>query len=112
METRPTPTVVENPCIPSPCGPYSHCEPTSNDSPKCTCLNNYIGSPPNCRPECVSNSDCTNTLACINMKCQDPCQGSCGLNARCFVVNHIPNCVCQDNFIGDPFLFCQTPRKL
>lgn len=111
VQERPAPVVHDNPCIPSPCGPYAQCEPNANGSPKCTCLQNYIGSPPNCRPECVSNNDCSKELACINLKCKDPCLGSCGLNARCFVVNHIPNCVCENNYVGDPFSQCQRPCK-
>ncbi|XP_026688067.1 neurogenic locus notch homolog protein 1-like, partial [Diaphorina citri] len=69
-----------NPCYPSPCGPYSQCRDIGG-SPSCSCLPNYIGAPPNCRPECVQNNDCSNDKACINEKCQDPCPGSCGYNA-------------------------------
>lgn len=94
-----------NPCAPSPCGPYSQCRVTSN-SYSCTCLPNYQGSPPQCRPECISNSDCTNNLACINMKCKDPCVGSCGLNTECHVYNHIPQCICLQGYVGNPFISC------
>lgn len=102
-----------NPCVPSPCGPYSECRVTSNTY-TCTCLPNYQGSPPQCRPECISNSDCRYNLACINMKCKDPCIGSCGLNTECHVYNHIPQCTCLQGFVGNPFVSChiyQTPRK-
>lgn len=94
-----------NPCQPSPCGPYSQCK-VSGDSPSCSCLPGFVGSPPRCRPECVSNSECQSHLACINQKCKDPCPGSCGLNAECRVVSHTPNCICQPGFIGDPFRQC------
>lgn len=102
-----------NPCIPSPCGPYSECRVTSNTY-TCTCLPNYQGSPPQCRPECVSNSDCRYNLACINMKCKDPCIGSCGSNAECHVYNHIPQCTCPLGYFGNPFVLCniqQAQRK-
>ncbi|XP_066901573.1 neurogenic locus notch homolog protein 1-like, partial [Halyomorpha halys] len=104
-ENPPKPIVNENPCIPSPCGPYSSCK-EQNGSPSCSCLPNYIGSPPNCRPECISNSECSNDKACINQRCIDPCPGSCGSNAECRVVSHTPNCFCPSGFIGDPFTNC------
>lgn len=94
-----------NPCDPSPCGPNSQCK-VSGESPSCSCLPEFIGSPPSCRPECVSNSECPNNLACINQKCRDPCPGICGTNAECRVVSHTPNCVCLGGYIGDPFTRC------
>lgn len=66
----------------------------------------FEGVPPNCRPECTSNSECPNHLACINNKCGDPCIGACGLMAQCRVVSHTPNCVCPPGYNGDPFSFC------
>lgn len=94
-----------NPCVPSPCGPNSLCQNTGS-VPSCACLPNYIGSPPNCRPECTINAECTSNLACIKEKCQDPCIGSCGVNAQCSVLNHIPICTCSDGYTGDPFRIC------
>lgn len=76
--------------------------------PSCSCLSNYLGIPPNCRPECVINSDCTAGLACINEKCQDPCVGACGYQAECKVNQHIPNCACPAGYTGDPFTVCQA----
>lgn len=102
-----------NPCVPSPCGPYSECRVTSNTY-TCTCLQNYQGSPPQCHPECTSNSECRYNLACINMKCKDPCIGSCGLSAECHVYNHIPQCICPQGLVGNPFVSCyiqQSSRK-
>lgn len=105
-------TITQNPCAPSPCGPNSLCEVTATGTSKCTCLPTYVGSPPNCRPECITNPDCTKNLACINMKCTDPCPGSCGLNADCTVVNHVANCICINGYTGDPFTICKkVPRK-
>lgn len=106
----PLPALVEyptNPCVPSPCGPNSQCRDISG-TPSCSCLSNYMGSPPNCRPECVINSECSSNLACMNQKCRDPCPGSCGTNARCQVINHTPTCTCLEGYIGDPFNYCQV----
>lgn len=98
-----------NPCYPSPCGPYSHCHNRFGVA-ACVCLPNYRGTPPNCRPECVINSDCPSSLACINEKCRDPCPGSCAYNAVCRVHEHVPNCYCQTGYTGNPFISCQrTP---
>lgn len=96
---------VTNPCIPSPCGPNAECRDI-NSSPSCSCLTNYIGTPPNCRPECSVNSDCSSNLACIREKCKDPCIGSCGTYATCSVVIHIPICTCFEGYTGDPFSSC------
>lgn len=102
----------KNPCYPSPCGLYSECR-ENNGAPSCSCKLGYIGTAPNCRPECVVNTDCPLQLACIAEKCRDPCQGSCGFNTECRVQNHIPNCVCRSGFTGDPFTQCvETIERL
>lgn len=94
-----------NPCIPSPCGPNSQCK-VQGESPSCSCLPQFIGSPPNCKPECITNSECAYNLACTNMKCKDPCPGSCAPNAECHVVSHSPICKCRNGYVGDPFSQC------
>ena len=105
--------VYKNPCNPSPCGPNSQCR-DFNGSPSCSCLPTYIGAPPNCRPECLVNSECPSNKACITEKCRDPCPGSCGIMAQCSVINHTPICTCPDQYTGDPFTNCYPsppPRK-
>lgn len=97
--------VVENPCEPTPCGSNSQCR-QANGQAVCSCLPNYVGAPPYCRPECVQNSECPSNLACFNMKCKDPCPGLCGVNALCSVTNHQGNCHCQTAYTGDPFAKC------
>lgn len=97
--------VASNPCVPSPCGPNSQCR-VINESPSCSCLPEFTGTPPNCRPECVTNNECSFNLACINNKCKDPCTGICGSNAECKVVSHTPNCICFSGYQGDPFVGC------
>lgn len=94
-----------NPCIPSPWGPNSQCRDIGK-APSCSCLPNYFGNPPNCRPECTINSECSSNLACINQKCRDPCPGSCGAYAQCNVINHTPTCSCLEGYVGDPFTQC------
>lgn len=100
-----------NPCVPSPCGPNSQCR-AIGDTPACTCSPNYIGKPPNCRPECLRNADCSATLACITEKCRNPCKGACGIHTICTVINHNPVCQCEPGFTGDPFSSCkEMPRS-
>ncbi|XP_039292288.1 keratin-associated protein 4-3-like [Nilaparvata lugens] len=94
-----------NPCARSPCGPFSMCR-LNNDLAVCSCQPNHIGSPPSCRPECMVSSECPLNQACVNQKCADPCPGTCGLNARCQVVNHNPICTCNPGLTGDPFTRC------
>ena len=101
------PDVAEDPCDPNPCGPNSNPPINGGVRCECSCRPQMIGSPPNCRPECVINSDCNSNLACISRKCQDPCPGLCGTNAYCRVRNHIPICICNQGFNGDPFSFCE-----
>jgi hypothetical protein len=100
-----------NPCVLSPCGPNSICRVSDNRA-VCSCQVNYFGAPPNCRVECMVNSDCTRDKACKNAKCLDPCLGTCGQHAICRVVNHSPICTCSSGYVGDPFEKCQIESKL
>lgn len=99
------------PCNPSPCGPNSQCK-NVNQQAVCSCQQEYQGTPPNCRPECVVNNECPSNRACHKYKCTDPCPGTCGLNARCEVINHNPICTCSPGLIGDPFTRCYPPGKI
>lgn len=113
--TAPPPTpaapAYRDPCVPSPCGPYSQCRDIGG-SPSCSCLLDYIGQPPNCHPECVISAECVSNKACIREKCRDPCPGSCGSGAVCNVINHTPVCICPPLYTGDPFTNCypQPPQ--
>ena len=100
------PVTNRDPCAPSPCGANALCQRVK-DTPACSCLKNFFGSPPNCRPECTINSDCPSNKACIKERCKDPCLGSCGFYTECSVLNHIPNCKCLDGFTGNPFSQCR-----
>lgn len=99
----------QKPCIPSPCGPNSQCREVGSTA-ACSCLQNYVGRPPNCRPECTINAECAGNFACLNERCKDPCPGSCGLSAICNVVNHSPVCVCSQGYTGDPFTACYPSK--
>lgn len=105
------PEIIENPCNPSPCGPNSACKVVGT-SPSCSCIPEFIGSPPNCRPECINNNECSSNLACINQKCRNPCEGVCGENSECRVVSHTPNCFCPSGYSGDPFTRCFIEKKI
>lgn len=100
-----------NPCDPSPCGPNGQCREINGEA-VCSCLPEYIGPPPACRPECVISSECPSSKACINRKCQDPCPGSCGVDAECHVRNHSPLCSCKPGHTGDALIGCQpSPER-
>lgn len=110
-EKPPPPASSGDPCLPSPCGPNARCRNVGG-TPACSCLPNYIGRPPNCRPECTINEECPGNLACQNERCRDPCPGSCGIHASCVVVKHAPMCSCHSGFTGDPFAGCSpVPSK-
>lgn len=106
LATSIEPIEAVNPCQPSPCGPNSICQPSASETPSCQCMPDFIGSPPNCRPECVSNNECSQQLACINKKCQNPCIQACGSNAECRVVSHTAACVCPEGYTGDAAIQC------
>ncbi|KAJ0184185.1 hypothetical protein K1T71_000608 [Dendrolimus kikuchii] len=100
-----TPTESKDPCLPSPCGPNSTCNAT-NDQAVCTCQSLFIGTPPNCRPECLESSECGQQQVCIKQKCINPCEDMCGQNSDCKVINRSPICTCRPQYTGDPFNRC------
>jgi len=61
------PVIADDPCDPNPCGPNSLPPRDIGGRCQCNCMPEMIGSPPNCRPECVINSDCPSDKACISM---------------------------------------------
>ncbi|KAF0298054.1 Neurogenic locus notch 3 [Amphibalanus amphitrite] len=114
--TRPTPQEERprNPCIPSPCGSNAQCSERQGAA-VCSCLPGYHGdATQGCRPECVTDSECSLSKACARQKCVDPCEGVCSINADCRVVNHKPVCTCQTRYEGNPyFARCVIkPRKM
>lgn len=101
-----------SPCKPSPCGFNAICK-EQHGVGSCSCLQDYIGNPyDGCRPECVVDTDCISTLACIQSKCKDPCPGVCGQFAECQVINHQPSCTCIAGYSGNPFHYCNIIRDI
>lgn len=100
----------EDPCSPSPCGPNAQCRAV-NQQAVCSCLPQYVGAPPACRPECVVSSECPLDRACVNQRCQDPCPNTCGVRAQCTTKNHNPICACPAGYTGDPFSQCLPIRE-
>lgn len=100
-ETTPKP---RDPCNPSPCGSNAECIADG----ECRCIAEYQGDPyQGCRPECTLNDGCDRDKACLRSKCVNPCIGTCGNNALCEVINHIPICSCPEGYEGDPFSNCR-----
>lgn len=100
--------IKQDPCNPSPCGSNANC-----DNGVCTCLPEYQGDPyTGCRPECVLNNECPRDKSCIRNKCIDPCPGTCGSNALCSVINHIPMCSCIQGYNGNAFVACNPNRGM
>ena len=65
------------------------------------------------RPECTTDPECPDHLACIREKCQDPCQThSCGINAECKVKRHRAFCVCIIGYEGDPYTICEERKHV
>lgn len=104
-EYAPPSTTAVDVCFPSPCGPNSQCK-NINGQAVCSCLSEYVGAPPNCRPECVVSSECPHDKACQENKCVNPCPKLCGINANCKMINHSPICSCRPSYTGDPFTMC------
>ncbi len=97
---------ILDPCNPDPCGPYSQKRERSGYC-SCSCLPNYKGTPPNCRPECEIDPDCPQNRACRDLKCVDPCgYEECGRNADCRASQHQAKCECRRGFVGDPRKGC------
>lgn len=93
-------------CLQTHCGTNAVCRSDYNHRARCYCLDGYRGNPVVAceRPECTSNDECPYNLACVNERCQDPCQ--CGDGAQCRVDNHIATCKCLPGYVGDAYKKC------
>lgn len=76
--------------------------------PLCFCPDGMGGDPLiGCKgPECTINDDCPWDKSCLGYKCNDPCPGSCGVEASCKVEKHHPVCTCNHGQTGNPFFRC------
>lgn len=101
-----------NPCVPSPCGPQSFCNVYGDIAICDPCFGPDATNNPSCRPECISNSDCSFDKACLGQTCVDPCPGSCGHSAICTVNYHNPMCTCPNGLYGNPFEYCSVPTTI
>ena len=64
------------------------------------------------KPECTTDPECPDHLACIREKCQNPCfTTTCGVNAECRVTKHRAVCVCNQGFVGDPYRICEERKN-
>lgn len=62
---------------------------------------------PNLADECVTDSDCPLTKACVSQECIDPClRTSCGQRAECNVEFHVAHCFCPPGLQGNPIVRC------
>lgn len=96
--------VPENECEPNPCHSTAICElsPTLGGH-ICKCPPNQVGDPftYGCKAEgsCPNgDSDCPEQSVCMNGRCSNPCEISCGLNTLCTVTRHKPTCACPPRF--------------
>ena len=64
------------------------------------------------RPECTTDPECPDHLACIREKCQNPCfTTTCGVNAECRVTRHRAICYCKQGYEGDPYRICEERKQ-
>ena len=69
-------------------------------------------------PECRVDQDCPSKLACIDERCQNPCQinNPCTGNQRCVVSDTLPTrtvaCVCPDGTVFSDSGNCQEGNRM
>lgn len=108
-ECSPQHSCINRQCVPVcegdgiPCGRQAECYGI-NHRAVCECRPGFSGNPRiNCVPlECQSNDDCPLNKACINNKCQNPCEVTavCAIDEVCKVYQHQPECACPPGFIA------------
>lgn len=60
---------------------------------------------------CQYNEDCPPEKLCdrLNRRCINPCmEDSCGDNAECYPVEHVAQCRCLPEHIGNPYTACSS----
>lgn len=108
-------------CNPNPCHPTAVCEPRLS-SYECRCPSGFVGDPKRtgCRKQngCLNGDrDCPPEAACVDNRCVNPCEGACGINSLCKIVNRKPICICpegyeemNDNACKKKVLLCANER--
>lgn len=109
-ECSKTHSCINRQCVPAcsadrdQCGERAECYGI-NHRAVCECLPGYSGDP---RIACVllgcrSDDECPSDKACINTKCENPCEKTavCAKNEICRVYNHRPECACPPGFVSD-----------
>lgn len=100
-----------NPCSVDSCGHNAECTPV-NHGIECKCRGGFVGNPYiECThiQGCRSDSECSSSEACVNGKCDSPCE--CGAFALCDVINHKAVCSCPPGYTGNARIGCQPPSN-
>lgn len=89
-------------CNSNSCHSTAICEQTAT-SFMCKCPQGYSGDPyeNGCRvqEECTNkDTDCATDSVCKGGRCANPCDGACGVNSLCRVVNKKPICICPEGY--------------
>lgn len=112
-----------DPCIyENTCSPRAECK-ASNHMAVCKCPPGLVGNPyidcrPEIQPQCVYDTDCHSTLACIDSKCKDPCIAlePCSLPSRCQVIPSSPVrtmiCICPEGYISSGSGTCKPIESI
>ena len=112
-----------NPCIyDSDCSPRAECR-AQNHMAVCKCAPGLIGNPYiDCKPEikleCIFDTDCSSSLACIDNTCKDPCieLAPCNLPSRCQVIPSAPVrtmiCICPEGYISSGSGTCKPIESI
>lgn len=70
------------------------------------CQNGNKNNKADCNPECLLNSECDDSKACVSHTCEDPCHNTCGINSVCRVQSHTAICSCMEGYYGDALVQC------
>lgn len=103
--------VSENECANSPCAYGAQCV-NEKGGYKCVCPQGQTGDAykggcilenGSSKSQCLQNSDCADTLACVRGTCISPCSSLvCGPNAYCEPENHAAWCRCRVGYEKGP----------
>uniref|UniRef100_T1G9Y3 EGF-like domain-containing protein n=1 Tax=Megaselia scalaris TaxID=36166 RepID=T1G9Y3_MEGSC len=111
-----------NPCIyNNKCGAKAECF-VQNHKDICRCPQGYYGNPfVKCMQnteECVIDSDCPESLACINARCVNPCHQlePCSRPSTCAVISSKPMrtmiCTCPDGYVSSGSGTCKPTKSI